>query len=83
MNDCLLFIEPTGRRYNSIRMVCTCGESHGAAFFRNEEEALASGLFHPAGVALWLTDPRVGATARIYAKRFDAVAKAQAAIERS
>lgn len=50
----------------------------GVIWFRSEDSAMASGLFHPAGVAKWVTDPRVGATARIYAKRFNAVEKAQA-----
>lgn len=77
-SDCLYFLEPTGRG-QTVRLVCTCGQSHGAASWRSVESALASGILPPSYVGQWATDPRIGATCRLYAKRRDVVATAKAA----
>jgi hypothetical protein len=77
-SDCLYYLEPVGKRA-AVRLVCACGQSHGAASWKDVDSALASGILPPVSVAKWATDPRVGATSKLAAKRCNALAKAQAA----
>lgn len=45
-------LQPRGRT-TAVKIVCTCGESHGLASFRNPDSALRSGLLPPASVGQW------------------------------
>lgn len=72
------YLEPIGMR-EAVRLVCTCGQSHGAISWPNADMALKSGTLDPWSVRQWASNPQVGGSCRILAKRFNAVAVAEAA----
>lgn len=66
-NEHIKYLQPWGK-YSAVKVICTCGQSHGLESYRSFEAAMGTGRFN-GYVKSWFNNQDVSRVCRAYAEK--------------